>query len=60
MYDEVYKAMRMTGVAIRLPNATWVDKNQAETTEELARKSLRAQLCNLIMSHLIKNSDGAL
>ena len=27
MYDEVYKAMETAGVAIRLPNATWVDKN---------------------------------
>jgi hypothetical protein len=36
MYDEVYKAMETAGVAVRLPHATWVNKNQEETTEDLA------------------------
>jgi hypothetical protein len=36
MYDAVYKAMETAGVAVRLPHATWVNKNQEETTEDLA------------------------
>jgi hypothetical protein len=36
MYDEACKAMEIAGVAVRLPDATWVNKNQEETTEDLA------------------------
>jgi hypothetical protein len=36
MYDEVYKAMETAGVAVRLPDAVWVNKNQDKTTEDLA------------------------
>lgn len=36
MYDEVYKAMETAGVAVRLAEEIWVNKDQEETTEELA------------------------
>ena len=36
MYDEVYEAMQKAGVAIRLAEPIWVDKEQQETDQENA------------------------
>ena len=36
MYDEVYTAMETAGVAVRLPDAVWVNKSQEGRTEDLA------------------------
>jgi hypothetical protein len=68
-YDEVYKAMETVGIAVRLPDATWVNKNQEETTKDLAfgRKATHlltrpdcVVLVDEVGSNTSQEGDGAL
>jgi hypothetical protein len=36
MYDKVYKRMELAGVAVKLPEPIWVNKQQEEVNEENA------------------------